>query len=218
MERAAWAAARHAVAIKADVFAFLGDLSDPDSPEAFDAVLVALVIARHLADHDVRSVWIAGNHDVIEDGRCSSTLAPLHAVTELAHVPTELPWAGGRLLCLPFTPAAASYDESEFVEQFAASALPTEHVVVLSHMTSVLGVDAGSESTDMPRGRTVGLPLQALARLRRKCASVTVLQGHYHAASQIEADGVSVHMVGSLARLRFDEEHNSPRFAVLEVA
>lgn len=64
----------------------LGDLFDPDGGSGvFQAMSVAINFASVLSRADVTSLWIAGNHDVIEDGSGTTTLSPLAAMGSAHH-------------------------------------------------------------------------------------------------------------------------------------
>lgn len=200
---------------QADAFLFLGDLCNPDAGSSvFRCVEVALSAATWLAARHVPSIWLAGNHDVIEDGTGDTTLSPLRGLGDgLVHV-IERPGfvqVCGRtgtpktVMCLPFTATSHPYIVEDFVKTAPAE---RENVVSISHL-NVPGVIPGEETTEMPRGREVILPTE-LVRERAKF----VLNGHYH-RQQRTLSGVWI--PGSLARLTFCEEAHEPGFLVLEV-
>lgn len=60
-----------------DLYVMLGDLCDPDTTRSHRAVGIACETAAKLADLGIAQAWIAGNHDVIEDGTGSTTMAAL---------------------------------------------------------------------------------------------------------------------------------------------
>lgn len=60
-----------------DLYVMLGDLCDPDTTRSHRAIGLATETAASLADRGIAQVWIAGNHDVIEDGTGSTTMAAL---------------------------------------------------------------------------------------------------------------------------------------------
>lgn len=215
-----------AVAERADLFAFLGDLCDPDANRAPRCVAFAIDVAQRLRNRGIRSRWLAGNHDVIEDGSGTSTLAPLAAaagavgISDITGGPPPAPWVavvdrpgvemidGVAFVWLPFVPRCASYEAPEFVRGVEiGDEVP---VVVGSHL-SVAGIDPGSETHDMPRGRDLWLPREVIRE--RWGSRAFVLNGHYHAA-HVEA---GLLIPGSLARLTFGEEGHTPGFAIVEV-
>lgn len=104
-----------AAAAGVDLYVNLGDLCDPDTTRSHRAVGLACETAAALARHGIAQVWLAGNHDVIEDGTGSTTLAPLagwarvhggHPLFVVGEEPLYLPEVLGKridLLLLPFT-------------------------------------------------------------------------------------------------------------------
>ena len=185
---------------------------------------VAVEAALELAGNGVVNFWLTGNHDVIEDGSGSSVLEPLKSLVDEVMVcdrlgPSSYLLDSAMLCFLPFVATCASYDPAKVVEQVAADAdLVARKLVVLSHL-NVQGAAPGSETTDMPRGRDVWLPVEAIDRAHATTGKpALVLSGHYHQAQQLfVGSGFPVHVVGSLARLRFDEAHNEPSFLLVEV-
>lgn len=211
----------HAVRVQANCFACLGDLCDPDvNMVPFRALNVVAKLIMHLYANNIPSIWIAGNHDVIEDGSGATTLTPLRALQALkmndgtdavriCETPSVFEFAGCSMLALPFTPTVNGYDPTQFV----AAQLDTDYpLVILSHL-AVTGVQPGEETTKMPRGRDIVLPD---GMLRSRAAPTLVLQGHYHRRQVFRGNGVPVHVVGSLAQLNFGEEDNAPGFLDIE--
>jgi exonuclease SbcD len=216
-----------AVAEKADAYLCLGDVADPDTGgDTFRSVALALRTALALREAGIPSVWIAGNHDVCEDGSGASTLTPLKALEDafpgevhVASVPrlVRLPDRGSSpfdtpvsVLCLPFTPASHGVDVRNAVEELLLGARG-HRVVVAAHLM-LPGIHPGSETEEMPRGREVLFPMDET----RECA--LLLNGHYHARQIYETpDGQQIIIPGSLARLTFGEEKNDPGILVVEV-
>ena len=208
---------KRAIEQGADLFLFLGDLCDPDAARAPRCVARAIAYATELAAHGIPSRWIVGNHDVIEDGSATSTLTPLAAVGEsrsdsLIRVVSkaEREVIGGvQFLWLPFPARGLSYDPAAFVEQTDVEAGP---VVVGGHLT-VPGIDPGSETHDMPRGRDVNFPVDEVrARFGSKAL---MLNGHYH---RWRTDTDFVVVPGSLERLTFGEEAHTPGWLNIEAS
>jgi DNA repair exonuclease SbcCD nuclease subunit len=213
VEQAAWAAAGAAIERKADAFLFLGDLCDPDSgPVVFRCARLAVAIAARLAASGVHSVFIPGNHCVIDDGSGESVLEPvagLGATSEFVHVVSRPGTVrlGGHppIMCLPFTSPSHGYDPAEEVVRHVGG---QRGVVTITHL-NVPGIIPGEETTEMPRGREVMFPVEEAKRV-----SQLMLAGHYH-RRQVSPDGVQI--VGSLQRLTFGEEDHTPGFLVIEL-
>lgn len=198
-----------------DYYVFTGDLCDPDVNLTVAASIgLSLRTALQLTKQGIPSLWIPGNHCVIEDGSGSTVLTPLAAYAkESDHVrvyeqPTieSLGDSVFRLLALPFTPTSHTYDPAEWAAKTLVDTMP---LLVLSHL-SVEGVQPGEETKEMARGRDVLLPLGIL---KQRKAPTLVCQGHYH-RRQIFED--MVHIAGSLVRLTFGEEGNEPGYSVIE--
>lgn len=234
---AAWAAADDAARFRREggdaMFAFLGDLCDPDTTRAFRAVSLAIDIALSLSVAKVPSLWIAGNHDVIENERGSTVLEPLHAATKIVPgapvfvedeaccVPDAVlfdrekdwnPKTGTVFFLLPYVARTKAYDPADWIESAAHPIYPdVARVVVLGHLT-VPSAERGSESDDFARGRDLVFPVEACRH--RWGDRVLMLNGHYH-RRQVTRDGVII--PGSLARLRHDEETHEPGYLVIDL-
>jgi DNA repair exonuclease SbcCD nuclease subunit len=197
-------------------FVFGGDLCDPDTTRAFRAIAEVVEIALWLRRHDIPSVWIAGNHDTIESDRGATVLEPLKVLSEefagirVFETPGFVPFADGTVVvALPHVARARAYDPDEWIR--TASVLESRRVLVVGHLT-VPGAERGSESDDFARGRDLVFPVEAC---RRRWGDRAILaNGHYHRA-QTTRDGV--HIPGSLARLRHDEERHEPGYLVIKV-
>lgn len=200
----------------ADLYVFAGDLCDPDTGSSvFRCVELAIDVATRLASRGIASAWIAGNHDVIEDGSGDTTLSPLRALENLGHLvkvferPGSIERAGGRVIALPFAATSHGYDvEAAIASISELRDVPKEKTIIVGHL-NIQGVVPGEETTEMPRGREVWLPVEAAKRVARH-----VVSGHYHRRQRTK-DGVWI--IGSLARLTFGEEGNEPSFLILEV-
>jgi DNA repair exonuclease SbcCD nuclease subunit len=194
-----------AIEHRATAWLCLGDIMDPDcGPVAFKVLELLLSLTTRLLSHGIRPVFLAGNHDVVESGEGTSTLTPLRSVkgVSLFERPGTLDLGEGvELLALPFTPSSHGYDVAEFVRDNLRPGM-----VVLSHLV-VPGITPGSETTEMPRGREVRLPVDLLKEN-------LVLQGHFHKRQIFEGN---IHVIGSLARLTFGEEQNEPGYLLVEV-
>lgn len=206
----------HALACENDVerVVFLGDLADPDCGSILVRVLdVALGLASALADDGIVSHWVAGNHDTIEDGSGFTTLRPLRAArrTFVHEVPQSFAFGGSNLVEAMFLPYAARnlrYDPEAWMQE--NSFRLSGGRVVFGHMTGIDGVKLGSETYDFARGGSMPFPLE---ECRRQKVDL-MFNGHFH-REQTTPGGIRI--PGSLARLRFDEEHNAPGVLIAEL-
>src|SRR5574341_974145 len=192
---------------------FLGDWCNPDSPRAFRSSAHAVAVAAELQRQGSKSIWLAGNHDVVEDGKGTTTLSPLR---EAASVFTDVTVCERPSLhvfeeeriafwCLPYAARVGHYDADKFVRTYARSTDGYENVV-LGHLT-LQGIEPGSETKDMARGRDMDWPLEAI----RECLpDAKVFGGHYHRRQEF----AGVQIVGSIARFRHDEEGHEPGYLV----
>jgi DNA repair exonuclease SbcCD nuclease subunit len=201
-------------------FVFTGDLCDPDTTRSFRAISLAIELARYLDNGGVNSIWIAGNHDVIEDSQGSTVLAPLFAAAPWSHrvmvVQKPFLFCTDRLtmVFLPYVARANAYDPEQYVAT-CLDQIPDKcrgyDAIVFGHLT-VPSAERGSESDDFARGRDMIFPVE---ECRKRWGDRCILvNGHYH-RKQITKDGV--HIPGSLARLRHDEEQHEPGYLVIEV-
>lgn len=213
------AAVDHSVKVaieeKVGLYVFAGDLSDPDGFAVHRAQAKAAETAVRLKKAGIKSLFVAGNHDVVEDGFGTTVLSPL-AASELALVyeaPSVIQLPDDRLLiALPFTPRSHMYEPAAFVRQLGAK-LPAKvrqsnRIVVVGHL-GLAGINPGSETTEMPRGREVLWPLEELKKWFPKAVLVG---GHYHKAQEYKG----VNIIGSLARLTHGEEKHEPSMLLLE--
>ena len=198
-------------------YLFLGDLCDPDSSRAHRSVAVAVRTAIALDAAGVVSRWLVGNHDVVEDGRASHTLAAVAEVGCLTRCVVHprpaaymlADWLG--FVALPYVPRSHAYDPEAFVRAAGPALAGARRVIVAGHL-NVAGVTPGSETEDMPRGRDVFFPLDAAREVFGDRA--LLLNGHYHRGQVFEG----IHIPGSLERLTFGEADHDPGYLVLEVS
>jgi hypothetical protein len=201
-----------AVSEKVDLYVFLGDLCDPDvdSPLTIRAIARSVEVARTLEKEGIQSVWITGNHDVIEDGRGSHTLLALARAGFEVHATRPygalLPGGIG-LLFLPYAPLSHRYDPAQFVR--SCGLMAATRFVVAGHATRIRGYDLGSEETDMARGRAMEFPIDEALALGPE---VLLANGHYHSRYHDP-----VWTPGSLARLTHGEERHEPGWLVMEL-
>lgn len=207
-----WAIEKHA-----NVYAFLGDLADPDSNtgEMFESIALAQRAAIRLRKAKISSIWLAGNHCVCSDGSKATSLTPLRSLGRYITVAERPMFLANEefenfvFLCLPYTAPSNAYDPVEVTKKAMAEA-GGRTVIILSHL-SIPGITAGSETNDMPRGREVSFPLE-------EAKGAFCISGHYHKRQVFKAkNGLEIHVVGTLARLNFGEEDNEPGFMMFDL-
>ena len=204
----------------AGLYVFCGDLCNPDrGSSVFRCVELAAEVALRLQEKGITSAWIAGNHDVIEDGTGDTSLSVLRAMakfTELIHV-FERPGflrvvhatrGSASLIALPFTATSHAYDVEAALADLNAHFGPIHRETIIAGHLNIAGVVPGEESAEMARGREIWLPVEAAKRI-----GAHVVNGHYHRRQRTK-DGVWI--PGSLARFTFGEEGNQPSFMVLD--
>lgn len=204
-----------AIQENADVYIFGGDLCDPDGWNAARAMAKIIEVGIKLENANIALIAVAGNHDVVEDGLGTTVLSPLVSADVAYHVfeqPGEIiVTSKGKdlhVVGLPFTPSSHKYDPAIAIRQMGRGR-KNEHTLVLGHL-NLEGISAGSETTEMARGRDVFWPVEAL---NRKWPDATLVGGHYHHSQDFNG----VHIIGSLARLRHDEEEHDPALMVLNL-
>jgi DNA repair exonuclease SbcCD nuclease subunit len=220
VERALTEASNFAIEHEADAFLCLGDISDPDTGgAAYRSMCMVIECALDLDAQEIPSIWIAGNHDVWEDGSGLSTLSPLaklaevHDMIHVAERPMMFDLGGKdvddlvRVLCLPFTPVSHNYDPRAYARA-AFAELPKGLKMLTAGHLMIAGVVPGEETTEMPRGRDVAFPVEETTR------STMRLNGHYH-HRQTTAEGIII--PGSICRLTFADEKHEPGFLVIEI-
>lgn len=223
---------------RCDGFVFMGDLADP-GPAAHRCSAFAIKVASDLASAGIWSRWLVGNHDVVEDGSGSSTFSPLAAaalgdnagldgfVGYQRGVPprdrcrvwgepaVEFFAEGVLAIALPHPARGRGYDPDVFVREEIGRRVGLEGakiVLAFGHLT-VPGIERGSEVLDMPRGREVSYPVEAIRE--RWGDRAVCLNGHYH-RSYRRAQGPVI-VPGSLERLTKSEARNEPGCLILEV-
>jgi DNA repair exonuclease SbcCD nuclease subunit len=222
VERALGQAVTYSIRTNADAFLFLGDLTDPDGGGAtLQAQAIAIRALRALDAQGKRSIWIAGNHDVVEDGSGATTLSPLAALADESSfaVVIERPDAvwiddGVRIVCLPYAPVARAYEPAREAKRLLDGAGPKGLRQIVAAHLSIPGIAPGEETTEMARGREVVFPLEETVRATLR------LNGHYHARQDFDPGdgGVPIHVPGSPAAYAFGEHDNiDPAFSVIEL-
>jgi DNA repair exonuclease SbcCD nuclease subunit len=215
---------------RVDLYLCTGDVADPDGGTGvLRCVEVLVETAVELSNAGIESWWVAGNHDVVEDGTGLTTLSPLRGMygrrlcpsrTAVFEEPRLASLGGVNFIFLPYPAATKSYDPAEFVREskLAMSTLREGYedmrgrkVVVATHL-QIDGALLGEETTDMARGRDVRFPHEEME------PGWTVLAGHYHKRQVIRRKGCApVLVVGALARLAFGEQSNTQSFQIVEV-
>lgn len=199
----------------ADLFVFLGDLTDPGSRMAVSDVAFPIEVARALGS--VESVWLAGNHDVVLAREPHTTLDAL-AAARLPGVIVSRGWEyvvrltrRGQerrpdLLLLPYEAYPTTGGE------VTESGLQVSPFVALGHCTTFAGtVRDGSESAEFARGRGMAWP----AGTER---ALFAANGHIHDPQDVElASGATVHLVGSICRLTFGDAERERGFSIVEL-
>jgi DNA repair exonuclease SbcCD nuclease subunit len=202
----------------ADLFAFLGDLADPDSPGAWMAAELACRTAARLSDRGVPSFWIVGNHDALEDGSGRSVLEPLAGASATGALAARV-FAGPNLVrlakldlvALPYAPRSHEYDPAAFVRGLPEDvATRGRRVLFVGHL-NLDGILEGSETIEMPRGRSTFWPVEEI--LARFGDRALMVGGHYH-RRQVHR---GVQLAGSLERLSFADGTTAPGYLVLEI-
>jgi DNA repair exonuclease SbcCD nuclease subunit len=216
-----WAAIEH----RADLYLHTGDVADPDDgPEVLRALDLVNLCSAILAKHDIRQIWLRGNHDAVEDGTGRSLLTPLNRfyfdTLPVVDHPQVIQFSdntkrrgeagdcyGVRLLCLPY----CDWTQDEVRVLIEKNDLRKGCTVVATHL-QFEGAKLGDETTDMARGRDRQFPWHLCD------PSWLVLGGHYHLRQVIQGpNGASASICGSLARLTFGEEKNAPAYSLVEV-
>lgn len=210
-----------AIREKAIAFLFLGDLCDPDNQRSHRCTAFAVETAMRLQAAGIWSRWLVGNHDVIEDGSGTHTLSALKSCefesrgcfSRVFDSPTLQRTAHFNLVALPFTARSHTYDPEQFIDELEPGFDgydPNLTTIVIGHL-NISGIEIGSETSDMPRGRDVMWPIDAC---RKKFGSkLLMLGGHYHKRQVFNG----IHIVGSPAQLSFSEEGQDKGYLMIEV-
>jgi exonuclease SbcD len=220
-----------AIKQKVDAYCFLGDLCDPDSGSSvFRSVELAISTAVALSREGILNVWLAGNHDVIEDGSGDTTLSPLRPLVSAYAGLTYLFERPGTVLAgqgldkravfiraLPYTATSHGYDPTEHVGRSTkvdARMTANTYLIVLAHL-AVEGVQPGEETKEMPRGRDVTFPRVSFPE---EDSTTHLFNGHYHRQQTHGMPGYRpVHIPGAPARFTFGEQDNEPGYLLVEV-
>lgn len=220
-----------------DIVCFLGDAFDPGS--MFEGLWSSFMVEAQFQltrASRLGSVFIPGNHDVIDSTEPISTLSPLETIAKryrlvrfsdldhsrvfAPHLPTLIDVFGGAvaILAMPYVSRAAMRTEAHreaFVTAMsnarAAKSRGTP-VVVIGHY-ALPGITPGSEE-EMMRGRDVAIPASEFLEL----GADLVVNGHYHKRQTVVVDGLTVEVVGAPTRFTFGEVGDDLRgYLIVEV-
>lgn len=204
------------------MFVNLGDLTNPtNGAETIRAITYAVEFAMSFNNPNV---WIAGNHDVIEDSLGDTTLLPLSSLPH-THV-IQRPQAINILdkvvvLGLPYPAITSPYDpkELDYERMIKGAGWTDQPIIVAAHLTKIPGVKYGEETKEMGRGRDVEFPVEKIKKLRSLSATpkLFVFNGHFHQRQTLDFGEFVLEIPGSLIRLTFAEENHKPRFLIVEV-
>lgn len=191
-------------------FIFAGDLCDPDALDSHRHTAAAVKIAMQLGAGSprVQSLWMVGNHDIVEDGHQTTTLSPLAAMgAEVIANHTRLSFGDFTIGMLPYTAKTHPYDPTVVVCEWSTwGPLPD---VVIGHLDCA-ALQPGSETDTMARGRHIEWPLAALAQ---HVPGATLIGGHYHRGQQKGP----LHIIGAPARFNFGESDHEPGYLSVEI-
>lgn len=199
---------------KPDLFLFLGDLCNPDrGARTLKAIATAAFYARMLAENEVESVWLAGNHDVVDSSEIVTSLTPLASMPFLRVVESlsSLQVGNWHLVFLPYISRVlqAEVDVQRYVERECVLAADKGlRLLLAGHCTHVPDATTGNETTLMSRGRNMAFPVE----LGTKYGAL-MFNGHYHTKQRTSG---GVYIPGSLGRFDFGEENNTPSFYILD--
>jgi DNA repair exonuclease SbcCD nuclease subunit len=207
---------------RANLFVFCGDLCDSDDGrDVLRAGAYVGDVALRLRSHGIPSLWLAGNHDVVYDGR-TTAIETLLAIESSRgsedYVPVvvassgpkygRIIGAGAVVLGLPYAPD--SYDAGAALLGAAAFAREHRQRLLVFHHLMLPGMHPGSESAELARGKDRAFPLDAY----REAKPLLTVGGHYH-RHQKTPEGIVI--VGALARLTHGEEDNTPGYVAIDV-
>jgi exonuclease SbcD len=213
-----------------DIMCNLGDYFDPGK-------LWDLQNSARLIEHAVRlnnscelgSIWITGNHDVVNHTEGSTCLTPLESAKRaygyhadsfnkvnqlhIVQTPDVIRVEGCSLsfLCLPY-PISARMDDYNKQVQDAFSQCDGKTTVVLSHL-NIEGAQIGSESQEMAKGIDISLPIDRLKALN----PLLIFNGHYHKPQTIKKTDLEIHIPGSPLRFTFGEKDDEKGFILVEI-
>lgn len=211
-----------------DLVVFAGDWCDPGTKSS-RCVGQAVYEAVRYRESGIMSHWLLGNHDTIEDGHGSHVLLPLKMMNCEQIVVHEDPtvelipavrslrrnddsYTGDvvQFLWLPYTPRSHNYDPEIVIAELAPQMRNDLPQIIVGHL-NVEGIGPGSETKDLPRGRDVFWPLDAIEEY---LPNAILIGGHYHKPQHWRG----VNIIGSVERLTFGEEEDPVKgYMILEI-
>ncbi len=203
---ALWEAVKYACEKKADYFICAGDVitNDPSLSLMIRCLSLIIECSSVLEQNGIKNYWMAGNHDVFEDGLGTTVLDPLMKATFLTKV-VKHPFYTGDIVFLPFTASSDAYEPSKYISEIKS----TNVKLVVGHL-NVEGITKGSEFNDFPRGREVLFPLEECKKL---FPNAVLLNGHIHKRQNYKG----LQIIGSLIPLTKGEVDNEPGFLVVDI-
>lgn len=206
-----------AAARSVNVVVCCGDIADPDCGSILVRVYDVLIrMAAKLEMNNIPFFIVAGNHDTIEDGSGRTTLHPLRNVpgVRIFEQPDATAFynLGVRyadVLFLPFPSRTSVYDPEDEVRKAFVGKKDRKRVVI-GHCTGIDDVQVGSETKDFARGSILPFPIEECIKHEVDFMG----NGHFH-KQQVTPAGI--HIPGSLANLRFDEENHTPGILIASI-
>lgn len=211
---------KKAIETKCDHFMFLGDFHDSDDEHWYLYQCLLFDVVTQLSNASIMSHWVVGNHDLVAGNYSVSTLSLVQSFTKVTKTPifyydkpTFQQHDEFDLMAMPYFNTLSNNDKSfdTFFKHVDNNRRSNKPMIVLSHM-QLTGMVPGSESKDMAKGADTLLPIDRIKKYNQ-----IVFQGHYHKAQRVVRDGVEILIVGSLARIHFDEEDHNPGYALVSL-
>ncbi len=199
-----------AVAERVDTVVFCGDACDPDSQMTIKCIERLAEFAYVLGHQSVKTIWMNGNHDVVQDGYGTSTLSPLEWAHDLSFVIAE-PALHDGVGFLPYPSQSKLFDLDIVIKHF-----PNNQSLIFGHL-NIDGVAGHSESNEMARGIKHYWPAEAIAK---HCPGAMLIGGHYHVGEahvvKHKLGQTLISTIGSPASFAFGaEEKVEPRVAII---
>jgi DNA repair exonuclease SbcCD nuclease subunit len=201
-----------------------GDYFDPgNTTDLMNASRLVSVARRLHRACRGGSVWIAGNHDVVNHASGTTALSPLREAGIEGLVTVErqdrnsflgLGTSPHAVLAIPYTSSVLSDHDLPWDDVETWLDQNTGSVIVISHL-DVPGAMMGTESREMARGRPHQIPVDRIKALGHQ-DRVIAINGHYHKPQTICA-GIDVHIPGSPLRLDFGERSDGCGAMIIEI-
>jgi len=218
-----------AIARDIDLFCFLGDLSDPDSAGlTIRSINLARECMIDLNMASIPSIWIAGNHDVLEDGSSLSNFDLLPSFGKASVVSDACSVVSGLLnrndeplnlsvIACPFTASSNPYDANDSLLELSQD-IRDDKLLILGHFT-IPGIEPGEETTEVPRGRNVLIPYASIQPLEKKFSRMLIANGHYHKRHIFKSKECTTPILipGSPVKLTFGEAASPHGYLIAEM-